>query len=110
MRDRYPELQRAGLDVLVVLCQGRDAVAEWLAAHPVPFPCLIDDDRSRAKAWGAYVRVSFESWNMARPASFVVEPGGVLRYARISRHQLDPAPIDEILSAPPWNGRGAAGS
>lgn len=110
MRERYREIQQAGLDVVVVLCQKRDIVADWLAANPVPFPVLVDDDRSRAKAWGAYLRVSYDSLNIARPASFVVEPTGLLRYARISSNQLDTASIDEILRTPPWSGRGAVGS
>ena len=98
MRERNRELQAAGLDVLAVLCQTRESVEAWLAAHPLPYPLLADADRSRAKDWGVHVRLSLESLNIARPASFVVEPEGILRYARISRHQLDPAPFDEILA------------
>ena len=82
-----------------MLCQKRENVAAWLRIDPVPFRVLIDADRSRAKAWGVYVRLSYDSFRMARPASFVVDPRGVLAYARISKHQLDPAPIDEILRA-----------
>lgn len=100
MRERYPEFQRAGLDVVAVVCQKREAVAAWLAADPMPFPVLIDDDRSRAKAWGVHVAISYDSWDIARPASFVVDTGGIVRYARLSSHQRDPAPIEEILSAP----------
>lgn len=85
--------------MVVVLCQKRENVAAWLAANPLPFPILIDDDRSRAKSWGVYVPVSYDSIRIARPASFVVDPAGVLRYARLSKHQLDPAPIEEILAA-----------
>ena len=99
MRDRFNELQTHGLDVLVVLCQKRDRVAAWLATNPVPFPILIDDDRSRAKRWGVYVMLSYDSIHMARPASFVVDTAGIVRYARIAKHQLDPAPIAELIRA-----------
>jgi peroxiredoxin len=98
LRDRYDEFQALGLDVLLVLCQKRGAVAKWLRSHPLPFPILIDDDRSRAKRWGAYILLSYDSIHIARPATFIVDPAGLLRYARISRHQLDPAPFDEILA------------
>ena len=97
MRERFDELQSRGLDVVVILCQRRDNVAAWLARHPLPFPILIDDDRSHAKHWGAYVRLSYDSVHIARPATFIVDPAGIVRYARISRHQMDPAPLDEIL-------------
>ena len=99
MRERFDQLHAHGLDVLVVLCQTRDNVSAWLAKTPLPFPILIDDDRTRAKRWGAYVRLSYDSLHIARPATFVVDDAGIIRYARISRHQMDPALIENILAA-----------
>jgi peroxiredoxin len=99
LRDRFEDLRAHGLDVLVVLCQKPSNVAEWLAKHPLPFPILIDDDRSRAKRWGVYVPLSYDSIHIARPATFVVDAAGIVRYARIARHQMDPAPFSEILAA-----------
>jgi peroxiredoxin len=99
LRDRFDELQTHGLDVLVVLCQKRDNVAAWLAKNPLPFPILIDDDRSRAKRWGVYVPLSYDAIHIARPATFIVDAAGIVRYARISRHQMDPAPFAEIIEA-----------
>ena len=98
MRERFDELQSRGLDVVVILCQRRDNVAAWLARHPLPFPILIDDDRSRAKRWGVYVPLSYDAIHIARPATFIVDAAGIVRYARISRHQMDPAPLEEILA------------
>jgi peroxiredoxin len=98
LRDRFEALRSPGLDVLIVLCQRRESVAAWLSRHPLPFPVLIDADRSRAKRWGVYVALSYDSVRIARPATFIVDTEGVLRYARVSRHQLDPAPLEEILS------------
>ena len=97
MRDRFDEIRAHGLDVMVVLCQKRENVATWLAKHPLPFPILTDDDRTRAKRWGVYVPLSYDSIHIARPATFVVDPAGILRYSRISRHQLDAAPLKEIF-------------
>lgn len=80
-----------------MLCQKRHNVAAWLKTHPLPFPVLIDDDRSRAKRWGVYVGLSYDSIHIARPATFIVDKNGLIRYARRAKHQLDPAPIEEIL-------------
>ena len=82
-----------------MLCQKRENVVAWLAKHPIPFPILIDDDRSRAKRWGVYVLLSYDAINIARSSSFVVDTYGIVRYARIARHQMDHAPIEEILAA-----------
>jgi len=98
LRDRFRELRSHDLDVLVVLCQKPSSVARWVAAHPLPFPILIDEDRSAAKRWGAYVALSYDSIHIARPASFVVDASGVVRYARVSRHQLDDAPLTEVFA------------
>jgi peroxiredoxin len=97
LRDRFAELQSHGLDVLVVFCQKRENVTAWVAKHPLPFPILIDDDRSRAKRWGVYAPFSYDGIHIARPAAFVVNPAGIVRYARISRYQMDHAPFKEIL-------------
>ena len=98
MRDCFAELRSHDLDVLVVLCQKASSVARWVAAHPLPFPILIDEDRSAAKRWGVYVALSYDSIRIARPASFVVDAAGVVRYVRVSRHQLDPAPLSEVFA------------
>jgi peroxiredoxin len=99
LRERFDQLQARNLDVLIVLCQKRDKVVSWLKTHPLPFPILIDDDRSRAKRWGVYVRISYDSVHMARPASFVVDAAGIVRYARVARNQFDAAPIADTLTA-----------
>jgi peroxiredoxin len=98
LRDRFTELQSHGLDVVVVLCQKQTTVAHWLAKRPLPFPILIDADRSRAKRWGVYVIINFESIHMARPATFVVDTGGIVRYARVGKHQMDAARIEDVLA------------
>jgi len=98
LRDRFDDLQSRGLDVIVVLCQKRDKVAAWSADNPLPFPILIDDDRARAKRWGVYVPLSYDSIHIARPATFIVDPAGLIRYAHSSRHQLDTAPFAELLA------------
>jgi peroxiredoxin len=97
LRDRFDELRSAGLDVVVALCQKRQNVAAWLVDHPLPFSILIDDDRSRAKRWGVYVPLSYDSIHIARPAAFIVDHRGIVRYARIAKHQMDTAPFTEIL-------------
>jgi peroxiredoxin len=99
LRERFDQLQAANLDVLIVLCQKRENVVAWIEKHPIPFPILVDDDRSCAKRWDVYVSFSYDSFKIARPASFVVDATGIVRYARRSRHQMDHAPIEQILAA-----------
>jgi len=84
---------------VIVLCQKRALASAWLAANAGPFTVILDEDRSIAKRWGVHVWISYDSLRMARPASFLVDPQGRIAYARISKHQMDPAPMEEIFEA-----------
>ncbi len=99
MREREPEFRSKGAEIVVVLCQKRTAVAAWLEAHPLPFTVVVDEDRSIARRWGAYVRLSFDSLHIARPMSFLVGADGVIRWTHVSRHQADPGDLDGALGA-----------
>ena len=98
MREYQDRFRQAGVDIVVALCQKRESVRAWLEAHPQPFPVVVDEDRSNAKAWGVYVRLNFESLRIARPASFLVDGSGVVRFAFVSSIQWQRANLDEILA------------
>ena len=105
MRERYGSIRDAGAEAVVVLCQKRTAIAAWLESRPVPFPVVADEGREISKLWGVYVRWNLESLNIARPASFVVDGRGVVRFAHVSRHQLDVPDLDDLVAAlPPARG------
>lgn len=72
---------------------------EYLAKHPVSFPFLLDEDRSVTKAWGVYLPFSYDSIRIARPATFVVDAGGAVRYIHVGSSQFDRAPMSEVLEA-----------
>ena len=72
---------------------------KFLSARPISFPFLLDEDRSVTKAYGVYHRLGKDAWNIAHPATFVVDRMGVTQYAYVGRNQRDRAPIEEILQA-----------
>ncbi len=74
----------------------------------LPFPLLIDEDRAVIRAYGVYVRVNFESWNMARPSVFLIDPQGRVQFLHVGSHQRD-WPDSEALWAV-VDGDDAAGS
>lgn len=85
--------------MVVVICQRKATVDAWADRETVPFPVFADDDRAVAKRWGVWVRLNLESFDIARPASFVVGPDGRIRFAHVGRHQLDRGDLDGILDA-----------
>ncbi len=82
-------------------------MAAFAAREGFPFPLLADANRQMIRAYGVYVRVNFESWNMARPSVFLIDPAGIVREVFVGRHQREwPASedlwvvIDRSESAP----------
>jgi peroxiredoxin len=96
IREIYPELNRRGVKVIVILAQKRSSMAEFLKDHKYPFPLLSDERRQVVKEWGVYVAVNFESVNIARPAEFILDPGGIIRLIYIGRIQTD-FPLDSEI-------------
>ena len=72
---------------------------EYVRKHPMPFPFLLDEDRTVTKAYGIYHRLSVDAINIARPACIVVGKDRVIRYMYVGSSQYDRAPVDEMIAA-----------
>src|SRR5215469_7641774 len=66
--------------------------------HPSSFPFLLDEDRSVTKTWGVYQRLRADAFNIARPATFVVDRGGMIRWIYVGKNQTDRPGLEEVLS------------
>ena len=73
--------------------------AKYLAEHPISFPFLLDEDRSVTKAYGLYHRIGHDAFNIAHPASLVVDRSATVRYIYRGDNQTDRAPVQEMLDA-----------
>jgi len=99
IQDIYPELEARGARAAVVLAQRRGKIREYLEEHDYPFPVLADERRQVVKDYGVYVSVNFESINIARPATFVLDPEGVIKYIFIASVQTEYPPDSDILES-----------
>jgi len=63
----------------------------------ITFPLLVDKDRSVIKSYGVYHWLSFEAYNIARPATFIIDKFGTIRYMYIGTHQFDLVDQTEVL-------------
>ena len=50
----------------------------------LPFNILIDESREVPKAYGVWHRIGLDAWNIARPALFLIEPYGSIRYSFVA--------------------------
>ena len=65
----------------------------------ITFPLLVDKTREVIKSYGVYHWLSLEAYNIARPATFIIDKTGIIRYMYIGAHQFDLAKQTEILEA-----------
>lgn len=96
------EIEKAGASVLYIAAEKRGGLfkpEKYLAEHPVSFPFLLDEDRKVTKAYGVYHRIGMDAFNIARPATLVVDREGVIRFIYVGANQHDRAPMERVLEA-----------
>ncbi len=71
--------------------------AKFLSEHPVSFPFLLDEDRAVTKSYGVYHRIGVDAFNIASPATFVVDIHAIARFAYVGLDQRDRAPVEAVL-------------
>ena len=63
----------------------------------LPFDILIDGSREVSKAYGVWHRIGVSAWNIARPALFLIDRSGAIRYSFIGESQDEFPSHDEIM-------------
>lgn len=99
---RKRDIEAAGAQWAFVAAERRDGVwkpGKFLEKHPISAPFLLDEDRTVTKAYGVHHALAADALNIAHPATFVIDRGGVVRYIYRGENQLDRVAIDEVLKA-----------
>jgi peroxiredoxin len=84
---------------VVILPQSAERVRRYIEETGLPFDILIDQSRSVSKAYGVWHRIGLDAWNIARPAVFLIDPDGSVRYTFVARNQRDFPSHDDLLAA-----------
>ncbi|MDD5265244.1 MAG: peroxiredoxin family protein [Candidatus Bipolaricaulis sp.] len=92
------ELAKRGAGTATIMAQSPASMKAYLEANRYPFPVLADASREVVKQYGVYVRANFESINIARPANFVLDRQGTIRFMHIASIQVEHASFPEILT------------
>lgn len=88
-----------GIGVLGVVGQRPEPVQRLRTKRGIAFPILIDADRAVIKRYGVHHRLGIDAFNIARPAVFVLDALGIVRWQHIARNQFDRPPIARIDAA-----------
>lgn len=119
-RKRLPELETLqtklwaeGANLVCIAAEKREGIwkpEEYLREHRISFSFLLDEDRMVIKAYGLFHRVGIDAWNIAHPATLVIDREGRVRYIYKGESQSERAPVDEVLKVVRRVGLPAAGS
>jgi peroxiredoxin Q/BCP len=94
-----PEYARRGIQVVTVVAQSSDVVRRYVEDAGLPFNILIDESRDVLKVYGVWHRLGLDAWNIARPALFLIDTSGAIRFSFVSDRQDEFPSHDEILRA-----------
>ena len=69
--------------MVAVVAQRSQAVRRYIEETGLPFNILVDESRDVLKAYGVWHRIGLDAWNIARPALFILDRSGAVRYSFI---------------------------
>ena len=82
-----------------MVAQKSEAVRRYIEETGLPFNILIDESRDVLKSYSVWHRVGLYAWNIARPALFLVDRDGTIRYSFVADKQHEFPTHEEILAA-----------
>jgi peroxiredoxin len=89
LRSESSRLTDQGATILTINAQDLEDTADFVARNPAPFPMLSDSDRAIMKAYDVHNALSFEGFNIAHPAVFLIDPAGIVRWRYVGSNQLE---------------------
>jgi peroxiredoxin len=95
LRDDYEQFQRLNAEVLTISAEPAAASERYLSAHPLAFPTLIDEEHEVFDAYDATSRMLSLG---QRPALFIVDAGGTIRFDEVGAQQWNIPSNRQVLS------------
>ena len=80
-----------------MVAQRSEKVRRYIEESGLPFNILVDDSRDVVKAYGVWHPVGLDAWNIARPALFLIDRQGIIRYSFVASSQFEFVSHDEIV-------------
>jgi len=81
------------------VAQKAEAVRRYIEDTGLPYDILIDETRAVAKSYGVWHAWGLDAYNIARPAVFLIDRSGLIRYSFVAKRQDQYPSPDEIMRA-----------
>jgi peroxiredoxin Q/BCP len=95
LRDDYERFSDLGAEILTISAEPARSSEAYLQSHPLPFPTLIDEDHTVFDAYDATSRLLSLG---QRPALFVVDAEGIIRFEEVGAQQWNIPSNGEVLA------------
>ena len=94
MRDDHDQFEALGVQVLAISGESAAAGESYLSSNPLPFPIVGDENHA---VFDAYDVLSKAMSLGQRPAVFVVDAEGVVRYDHVGTQQWQIPSDEDVL-------------
>jgi methyl-accepting chemotaxis protein len=83
--------------LVAVVAQKAEAVRRYVEETGLPYDILIDETREVAKSYGVWHAWGLDAYNIARPAVFLIDRSGMIRYSFVGKRQDQYPSPEEIM-------------
>ena len=94
MRDDYERFTALGAEVLAISAESPERSEAYLRSHPLPYPTLVDEDHAVFDAYDVTSRMMSLG---QRPALFVIDADGIVRFEEVGAQQYNIPRNDKVL-------------
>ena len=94
MRDDHSQIADAGASVVAIAAESREAIGKYLSQHPLPYSILSDSDH---RVFDAYDVASRALSLGQRPALFVIDRDGIVRFDAVGTQQWQIPTDQQVL-------------
>jgi peroxiredoxin Q/BCP len=94
LRDDYDRFTALGAEVLAISAESPARSESYLRSHPLPYPTLVDADHEVFDAYDVTSRLISLG---QRPALFVIDAEGIVRFEEVGAQQYNIPPDDKVL-------------
>lgn len=99
MRESYDRIKDLGAEVLAVSTLSASEAQAAADAAQLPFPVLSDPLHAVIDDYGVLHEDEPEGRVIARPAIFLIDRGGSIRFAHVGEHSRDRPALGTVLLA-----------
>ncbi len=99
LRQHYPEFEQHGAQIVAISSESQEGGAKLKSELDLPFPVLADADRQVIETYGVFHEDEPKGRAISRPATFVIDPTGAIRYRYVGEDAGDRPKPNIILQA-----------